>query len=42
MDMNVLIGVSVAVVLLLSAWPLARFYDDSRSSRWSRSSRSVR
>jgi lipopolysaccharide exporter len=28
--MNVLIGASVACVLLLSAWPLARFYDDPR------------
>lgn len=28
--MNVLIGASVALVLLLSAWPLAWFYDDAR------------
>jgi O-antigen/teichoic acid export membrane protein len=28
--MNVLIGASVAFVLLASAWPLAWFYDDSR------------
>jgi len=28
--MNVLIGASVALVLLLSAWPLAWFYGDSR------------
>jgi O-antigen/teichoic acid export membrane protein len=28
--MNVLIGVSVACVLVLGAWPLARFYDDAR------------
>jgi len=28
--MNVLVGASVACVLLLSAWPLAWFYDDSR------------
>ena len=28
--MNVLIGASVALALLLCAWPLARFYDDSR------------
>jgi lipopolysaccharide exporter len=28
--MNVLIGAAVALVLLLLAWPLARFYDDGR------------
>jgi len=28
--MNVLVGASVALGLLLCAWPLARFYDDSR------------